>query len=349
MQIVESIVWLGDRARILDQTRLPEEEFYLEITEPEAMIEAIRSLRIRGAPAIGIAGAYAVVLAARQLWQSEGKISLEELRKKANAIATARPTAVNLSWAISRMLTQAEKHAMQSAEALVSLLEREALAIHREDRELCRKIGRHGADLLFAPQLTILTHCNTGALATGGQGTALGVVYELSRRGCKVEVYADETRPLLQGARLTAWELQKAGIPVTVQCDNMAAALMATQKVDAVIVGADRIAANGDTANKIGTLGLAILAKHFGIPFYVAAPYSTFDPSIPTGKQIPIEQRHADEVLRFRECQSAPRNVQAWNPAFDVTPAELIGAFITDRGIIRPPFSEQIQKRSFKT
>jgi len=349
MEPVKSLEWQGDSLRIIDQTQLPEREVYRDLRTPEEVIEAIQKLRIRGAPAIGIAGAYAVLLAAREKKNLAPETMISQLKREARAISSARPTAVNLSWAVQRMLKAAENCKRSAPEKILNTFEAEALAIHEEDRQLCHLIGTNGADFLFRPKLTILTHCNTGALATGGQGTALGVIYELQRRGAELQVYVDETRPLLQGARLTAWELKKAGIPVTVICDNMAAALLSSQNIDFIIVGADRIAANGDTANKIGTLGLAVLARHFGIPFYVAAPYSTFDLNIPSGKEIPIEERDPAEVMQFRTCSAAPAGVRAWNPAFDVTPAELISGIITDRGVARPPFSDSLQKQAFKT
>ena len=320
---VRPLRFAGDALEILDQTRLPAEEVWLRLTTPAQVIEAIQSLRVRGAPAIGVAGAYALVLAAGDA---------ASVRAAAPAIASARPTAVNLRWAVDRMLARLET---APAARPRDVLRAEADAIRDEDEAACRAIGRHGAALLKA-EASVLTHCNAGSLATAAYGTALGVVYAAVESGKRVRVFADETRPLLQGARLTAWELQRAGIEVTVLADAAAGALLRRGVVDAVIVGADRIAANGDVANKIGTYPLAVLARENGVPFYVAAPRSTFDLACPDGGAIPIEERAATEITRGFGVTTAPEGVSVFAPAFDVTPAGLVTALITERGVIRP-------------
>jgi methylthioribose-1-phosphate isomerase len=315
--------------RLLDQTRLPAETAYLDCHTAEDVWQAIRQLSVRGAPAIGVAAAYGVVLGVRA-----GR-SVDEV---CDYLATSRPTAVNLFWALARMQRVGCASAdVVSREARHTLLT-EAQAIHEEDRQLCAAIGRHGADVLgeLPAGAGILTHCNAGALATGGEGTALAVIFELARRGKKPHVWVDETRPLLQGARLTIWELLQQGIDATLICDSAAAQVMREGHVRAVITGADRIAANGDVANKIGTYGVATLARAHGIPFYVAAPWTTFDWTIGSGDQIPIEQRPVEEITCGFGRQTAPDGARAYNPAFDVTPAELIAAIITDRGVMRP-------------
>lgn len=314
--------------RLLDQTKLPTEVIYKDLTDYRDIIVSIKKLEVRGAPAIGIAAAYALAIAARQT----ATTNLTELGKLADEIKAARPTAVNLMWAIDRMVSVATSAAPNSNQQLVDLLWREAEAIHNEDRELCRKIGEFGATLINDGD-TILTHCNAGAIATGGIGTALGAIYTAHQQGKKISVIADETRPLLQGARLTTWELQQAGIPVTLISDNMAGMMMKQGKVNLCIVGADRIAKNGDAANKIGTYSVAVLARHHNIPFYVAAPYSTFDDTTPDGDAIVIEERDPVEVTHGFGRQTAPNGIAVYNPAFDVTPFELITAFVTDRGI----------------
>jgi len=348
-QLPTVIEWTGQAVRLLDQTRLPVEETYLEVRDLATLIDAIKRLVVRGAPAIGCAGAYGVLLAAREAAASSDNISpawRAEFDKRCQALADARPTAVNLSWAVARV-KQAALNAAKPGVALSAVFNAallEAHALHEEDRRMCAEIGRHGATLLPKNKATVLTHCNAGALATGGSGTALAVIYAAQHAGVQVSVYADETRPLLQGARLTAWELARSGVDVTVICDNMAAAVMRARKPDAVIVGADRIAANGDTANKIGTYGLAVLAKHHGIPFYVAAPSSTFDLRLSDGSQIPIEERSRDEIARPSGVQSVPNDARVFNPAFDVTPADLIAALITEKGVLRAPFVASIRQ-----
>jgi methylthioribose-1-phosphate isomerase len=319
---------------ILDQTRLPGEEVWLRLTTPEQVIEAISSLRVRGAPAIGVAGAYALVLAA-----GGAPGDAAAVRAAAPAIAAARPTAVNLRWAVERMLKRIEA----APHAPLDSLRKEADAIRDEDERNCRSIGRHGAALLGA-KCNVLTHCNAGSLATAGYGTALGVVYAAVEAGKRVAVFADETRPLLQGARLTAWELSRAGIDVTLLADAAAGSLLRTGRIDAVIVGADRIAANGDVANKIGTYPLAVLARTHGVPFYVAAPRSTFDLACPDGSGIPIEERAAAELTRGFGASTAPDGVSVYAPAFDVTPAALVTALVTEVGVIRPVGPETIAR-----
>ncbi len=345
---VTTLEWIGKvpsgRVRLIDQTLLPSREEYLERTDYADLADDIRRLAVRGAPAIGVAAAFGVVLGVQGCSGLAREAFMNRLNEVCDQLAGARPTAVNLFWAIDRMRKTA--HNLPSGtlpEQIIKILEKEALEIFEEDRRLCRAIGENGAGLI-QDGARVLTHCNAGALATAGIGTALAAVYVAARQGKKVAVYADETRPLLQGARLTAWELHRSGIDVTLICDNMAASVMAAGKVDLVITGADRIAANGDAANKIGTHGVAILAARFGIPFYVAAPFSTFDLTLADGSGIPIEERSREEVAAPMGCQAAPDGVKVFNPAFDVTPAELIAALITDRGVIRPPYRENIAR-----
>jgi methylthioribose-1-phosphate isomerase len=323
---VRPLRFVDGALEILDQTRLPTEEVWLRLTTPEQVIEAIQALRVRGAPAIGVAGAYALVLAA-----GGAPGSAEKVRAAAPKVAAARPTAVNLRWAVDRMLRCLAAAPGAPSDALRA----EADAIREEDERACRAIGRHGAALLGA-SATVLTHCNAGSLATAGYGTALGVIYAAVEAGKKVAVFADETRPLLQGARLTAWELSRAGIDVTLLADSAAGSLLRSGRIDAVIVGADRIAANGDVANKIGTYPLAVLAHEHGVPFYVAAPRSTFDLACPDGSRIPIEERAAAELTRMFGVTTAPEKVSVYAPAFDVTPAALVLALVTEVGVIRP-------------
>lgn len=329
----------GGRLRIIDQRKLPESLVYLDIDSIEDACEAIQTLAVRGAPAIGCAAGLALAAAAGRIAAENTEDFFRRLREYSERLGTSRPTAVNLSWALNRCMNHLEKRQTLPVPELKRELLKEALGILEEDIALCDRIGEYGAGLLH-DGMGILTHCNAGALATGGCGTALAPIYAAMRKGMRIKVYADETRPLLQGSRLTAWELQRAGADVTVLCDNMAAQLMREGRIQAVIVGADRIAANGDTANKIGTCGTAILAYYHHIPFYVAAPYSTFDLSLKDGSEIPIEQRDPREVTEFSGKRTAPAGVKVCNPAFDVTPQELIRAFITDRGIIRPPFPD---------
>jgi methylthioribose-1-phosphate isomerase len=330
----EAIVRLErDAVVMLDQTQLPGRAAELTCTRWQEVADAIRRMSIRGAPAIGIAAAYGVALAAR----TSAATGLDELRADVDracaGLASARPTAVNLSWAVERMRARAAApHA--DPDALRGELAAAAERIHRDEVDRCRRIGDHGAELIRSGA-QVLTHCNAGALATGGYGTALGIIRSAHRRGGALHVWVDETRPLLQGARLTAWELEREGVPATLVTDSTAGWLMAQGKVDAVLTGADRIARNGDCANKIGTYGVAVLARAHSVPFYVAAPTSTIDPGLPTGEQIPIEHRAAVEVTGVH----APESVGVYNPAFDVTPAALIAAIVTEEGVHRPPYA----------
>ncbi len=328
MQLVQHMTWAGDaqtgHLRLLDQTRLPNEETYLDCRDVQAVWDAIKRLSVRGAPAIGIAAAYGCVIGAQR----------GDFTEAADHLATSRPTAVNLFWAIDRM----KRVNTAASDALLA----EAKAIHAEDEAMCRRIGEHAVTLIreaasgLAAPPGLLTHCNAGALATGGIGTATAPMYLAHEQGIPFTVYADETRPLLQGARLTAWELGRAGIDVTLICDDMAAHVMREGRINMVITGADRIAANGDAANKIGTYNVAILAQHHGIPFYVAAPSSTFDMSIPDGSHIPIEERASEEITEGFGRRIAPPEVKTYSPAFDVTPNELITAIICEKGVIEP-------------
>ena len=336
--IVEAVKWIGDTdgyLELIDQRRLPAELTKLQCRDVETLFEAIKTLAVRGAPAIGVSAAYGLVLALQQLNADEDiEKSLESLAGARDYLASSRPTAVNLFWALDRVLQAASS--VKTPQQLREVIFREANAIYQEDVDMCRSIGRHG-EKFIKDGAGILTHCNAGALATAGQGTALSPMFEAHKKGKKFKVYVDETRPLLQGARLTAWELKQAGIDVTVICDNMAGWLMKQGKINAVITGADRIAANGDAANKIGTYSLSILAREHNIPFYIAAPSSTFDLSIKSGSEIPIEQRPAEEVTKFTGMQTAPVGVDVYNPAFDVTEAKDIIAIITETGVIENP------------
>jgi methylthioribose-1-phosphate isomerase len=340
--VTSALKWSGDVdgfLELVDQRKLPGEFVRLQCRDVEQLYEAIKTLAVRGAPAIGVAGAYGLVLAIQNL---PGGDVLEEglsaLSESGEHLASSRPTAVNLFWALDRVRRRAEEFAAGKAGAKLAELRRivldEANAIYEEDVDMCRRIGENG-ERFIRDGSGILTHCNAGALATAGQGTALSVMFEAHKKGKRFMVYADETRPLLQGARLTAWELKQAGVEVTVICDNMAGWLMKQGKIGAVITGADRIAANGDTANKIGTYSLSILAGKHEIPFYIAAPSSTFDLSIKSGAEIPIEERSADEVTFFGDKRIAPEGIEICNPAFDVTEARNIAAIITERGIIQ--------------
>jgi methylthioribose-1-phosphate isomerase len=336
IRIPSPIGWTDDHGiRLLDQTLLPREERYLEIHTVEELAEAIRMLRVRGAPLIGIAAAMGVAVAVGERGSGKaGRDSLRRVREMCKVLAATRPTAVNLQWALDRMRRRAEL-AVERGEELHPALVQEANAIWEEDRRMCDRIGELGATLLPAGA-TVCTVCNAGALATGGIGTALAPIYVQHQAGGKPHVIVPETRPLLQGSRLTAWELSRAGVPVTLIADGMIASRLRLGDVRAVLVGADRIAANGDVANKIGTYGLALAARAHGIPFYVAAPTSTIDTASPNGAAIPIEQRASDEVTGWLGQASAPAGVGVWNPAFDVTSADLVTAIITDRGIVAP-------------
>jgi methylthioribose-1-phosphate isomerase len=343
-EIFSPIRWRDGALELLDQTRLPQAEEWLRCTRPEQVADAIRRLAVRGAPAIGVAAAYGLVLGL--LSAPDGEPPAETLARTARLLGETRPTAVNLRWALDRgrdvLASQAESAALDREAAAAALLAW-AERLQREDIASNLKIGEHGRSL-FAPGDRVLTHCNTGALATAGYGTALGVLRAAHDAGRLELVWVDETRPLLQGSRLTAWELERLRIPYRLIPDAAAAALMARGDVQAVIVGADRIAANGDTANKIGTYGLAVLARHHGVPFYFAAPLSTIDPATPSGAEIPIEERSPDEVRSVFGAPIAPPDAPATNLAFDVTPAELIAAIVTDAGVLRPPYGEAIAR-----
>jgi methylthioribose-1-phosphate isomerase len=336
--LTATLAWIGDLGgclRIIDQTLLPGELRQINLVTPEQVWEAIRALRVRGAPAIGVGAAYGIVIGLQTVRDAQRTTFDRRLHEVAAYLETSRPTAVNLAWALGRMQrVAASRPELSSAEMATRLLE-EARQIEIEDREMCLAIGRAGADLL-ADGTGVLTHCNAGALVTTGDGTALAVIYAAVRQGKRLHVFVDETRPLLQGARLTAWELTERGIPATLLCDSAAGWIMHEGHIQAVVTGADRIAANGDTANKIGTYSVAHLARAHGIPFYVAAPTSTFDLSAPDGRSIPIEERSSTEVTQPFGRQTAPPTISARNPAFDVTPAELITALVTDRGLIQP-------------
>ncbi|HEX6967083.1 MAG TPA: S-methyl-5-thioribose-1-phosphate isomerase [Gemmatimonadaceae bacterium] len=338
MPPIEAVRWspAGDAVRIIDQTLLPERFEERDLRTLDDVCDAIARLAVRGAPAIGVAGAIGLVVSLQSFGVEPLAAFRTRLHEHASRIRATRPTAVNLPWAIDRMLARVATVAGEPG-AILDALRHEATAILEEDRSMCRRIGEHGLALI-ADGARILTHCNAGALATSGIGTALAPVYLAAESGRRIEVLTDETRPLLQGSRLTAWELARAGIPVRVITDNMAASLMRAGQVDLCIVGADRIAANGDVANKIGTYGLAVLAHHHGIPFYVAAPTSTFDAALQCGEQIVIEQRARDEVARGFGRVTVPDDVPVENPAFDVTPAELVTAIVSDVGVHRGPY-----------
>ena len=328
-----TIEWRDDKVVMIDQTRLPGEEVYCEYADYKSVAEAIRGMVIRGAPAIGVAAAMGVALGAREIIADTYESFFRQMENACEVMARTRPTAVNLFWAIERMKRVASEHHDRPLDELREILKAEAIRIEQEDLELCKAIGRHGSALI--PEgATVLTHCNAGGLATAGYGTALGVIRAAHEAGKKIQVFADETRPWLQGARLTAWELMKDGIPVTLISDNMAGFFMKRGEITCCVVGADRIAANGDTANKIGTYSVAVLARENNIPFYVAAPTTTLDLSLENGDQIPIEERHSREVTHLNGFPVAPEGIRVRNPAFDVTPARYISAIITEQGVV---------------
>ncbi|MBP2653174.1 MAG: Methylthioribose-phosphate isomerase [Firmicutes bacterium] len=343
---MQSIIWSQDGLKLLDQTLLPSRTEYISCQDYRRVADAIRRLEVRGAPAIGVAAAFAMVLGAREVSESGGDF-LPALRNIAKELKQTRPTAVNLFWAIDRMLAAASRLEAAQKDEILAALEDEALALAEEDKTVNQKIAKYGADL-FSSEISILTHCNAGALATVAFGTALGVIRHAWGEGKIRRVFADETRPLLQGARLTAWEMMQEGIPVTLITDSMAGWVMKKRMVDAVIVGADRITLDGDVANKIGTYSVAILAKEHNIPFYVAAPVATFDFSIKSGEDIVIEERSSREVTSFGGVDTAPGGVDVFNPAFDVTPNSLVTAIVTECGVIRPPFAAAIDKLNDK-
>jgi methylthioribose-1-phosphate isomerase len=337
-----SICWDVDKVKLLDQRKLPRQELYLEIRDYRKIIEAIRTLAIRGAPAIGVAAAMGAALGALAIDTDDSPKFQAQFLEICREIAGARPTAVNLFWALDRLQMVAQAHAGESVAALKELLVAEAQAMLKEDDVLNRHLAQAGQVLIHDGD-QVLTHCNTGALATGGYGTALGVLRAAWEAGRRFSVWVDETRPLLQGARLTTWELGKIGIPYTLIPDGAAAALMAKGRVSLAIVGADRIAANGDTANKIGTYSVAVLAHYHGVPFYVAAPLSTFDFSLPDGNHIPVEERSPDEVTHLWGEPIAPAGAMALNLAFDVTPNDLISGIITEKGVAKPPYASSLK------
>jgi methylthioribose-1-phosphate isomerase len=334
--MVPTVEWKDGTVRLLDQSRLPGSVEFLTCRDYQAVADAIRDLKVRGAPAIGVTAALGVALGAQSVNASDYPAFAQAVRIICDRLAATRPTAVNLFWAIERMKRKLDSIQNQPLASIKQALITEAQAILDEDIALCKAMGRHGAELIKDGQ-TVLTHCNAGALATAGYGTALGVIRAAWEQGKKIHVIADETRPVLQGARLTAWELMQDHIPVTLITDNMAGSLMRQGKIHLCVVGADRIAANGDVANKIGTYSVAVLARAHGIPFYVAAPYSTIDLKTKSGADIPIEQRNPIEVTTLHGSRPvAPKDVAVYNPAFDVTPADLISGIITERGVFKP-------------
>jgi methylthioribose-1-phosphate isomerase len=336
---VKTIEWKGNRVIMLDQTRLPQKEVYRTCRDYKQVARAIREMVIRGAPAIGVAAAMGVALGVRNASEKNFDRELERILL---TLAKTRPTAVNLFWALERMRKLYRENRTRGVESVKRLLKEEALKIYKEDIAANKQLGKFGAHLLGDTR-QIMTHCNAGALATAGYGTALGVIRALKESGKRIEVWVNETRPFLQGARLTAWELKKERIPATLVTDNMAGYLMQRGKVDAVVVGCDRVAANGDVANKIGTYGIAVLAKRHGVPFYVAAPTSSIDLDCASGKEIPIEQRNPNEVSHIFGRPIAPKGIKALNPAVDVTPQDLISALITEKGVIHPPYLQNIR------
>ena len=339
----QTLRWEDGELFLLDQTLLPGKVVEERQDSVEQVWDSIKKLKVRGAPAIGIAGAYGLVVALKSCQGLERVEFIDEMRKQAQYLDGARPTAVNLHWALERMVQHAEGSSETSSELIHQRLLEEAIRIHDEDRQLCRGMGEAGKGLI-REGMGILTHCNAGSLATSELGTATAPMYLAHEDGIQFKVYADETRPLLQGARLTSWELMQAGIDVTLICDNMAASMMSQGLIDMVITGTDRVAANGHVANKIGTLGVAILARHYGIPFYVACPYSTIDHHTPNGEQIPIEERDPNEVTFWGNHRTAPDNVKVRSPAFDVTPNELVTGLITEKGILRAPYLNSISE-----
>jgi methylthioribose-1-phosphate isomerase len=343
--MIPTLTWTPEGVQFLDQTKLPLEESYVLATTYEQVADVIVTMVVRGAPAIGVSAAYGIALGANQTKAKTAAEFASEFERVCTRLAATRPTAVNLFWAIDRMKALFATLAGSGTplDKIKEKLLAEAHAMYDEDIAACKAMGAHGADLM-PEEGGVLTHCNAGALATCGYGTALGVIRAAVERGKRIHVYADETRPFLQGARLTAWELMADGIPTTVICDNMAASLMRQGRIQAVVVGADRIAANGDAANKIGTYNVAILAREHGIPFYVAAPWSTIDLATPTGEAIPIEERPAREVTHHAGKQLTPNGVGICNPAFDVTPAKYITAIITERGALRAPYAESLKE-----
>jgi len=341
--MIQTLEWTDSGVRFIDQTKLPTEETYVTCKTHEQVADVIRNMVVRGAPAIGVAAAMGIALGMKNSKAENGAELKQDLDQICDVIGKTRPTAVNLFWAIRRMREKFEYLRMRPLAQIKQALIEEAQRMHAEDIAANQAMGRHGATLMPASG-GVLTHCNAGALATCGYGTALGVIRAAVEQGKKIHVYADETRPFLQGSRLTAWELMRDGIPTTVISDNMAGAMMSQGKIGAIVVGADRIAANGDVANKIGTYTLAVLAKEHSIPFYVAAPFSTIDLETADGSKIPIEQRNPREVTHIGGKQLAPEGVKVENPAFDVTPAKYVTAIVTERGIARPPYGKALKR-----
>ncbi len=341
--MIQTLEWTDSGVRFIDQTKLPTEETYVTCKTYQQVADVIRNMVVRGAPAIGVAAAMGIALGVKNSKATTGAELKPQFDQICDVMGKTRPTAVNLFWAIRRMQEKFEYLRMRPIPQIKQALIEEAQSMHAEDIATNQAMGRHGATLMPASG-GVLTHCNAGALATCGYGTALGVIRAAIEQGKKIHVYADETRPFLQGSRLTAWELMKDGIPTTVISDNMAGAMMNQGKIGAIVVGADRIAANGDVANKIGTYTVAVLAKEHGIPFYVAAPFSTIDLDTPDGSKIPIEQRNPREVTHFAGKAVTPEGVEIENPAFDVTPAKFVTAIITERGIVRAPYQEALRK-----
>lgn len=345
--MMKPLEWIDGKLKFLDQTKLPLEEFFCETDDVDFVAEAIKRLAIRGAPLIGIAAAYGVALASLSLNHSMMEEARAHLVSAIDLLASTRPTAINLFWALERQRRVMDVWQADSITDLQNNLLDEAKRIHQEDAEMCERISSFGIELLHN-DCSILTHCNTGALATGGRGTAVGIISKAWELGRLKRVYIDETRPLLQGARLTAWEMKQAKIPATLIVDNVAAVLMQQRKIDIVVVGADRISMNGDVANKVGTYSLAVLAKYHGIPFYVAAPVSTIDVQMSTGKDIPLEERDAGEVTESFGKRTAPESMNVYSPAFDVTPHEFVTAIVTDQGVHRPPFSVSLKRLNLR-
>lgn len=340
---IQSIEWRDDHVRIIDQTYLPKRKVYSDIRDMGRMWEAIKKLRIRGAPAIGIAAGYGFYMGIKELPESSFQSFWVEVQRVEEYLQSARPTAINLEWVINRIKTTMQAHKDKPISKIKEIALETARTIHDEDKRICKKIGKNGVKLV-KKNSKILTHCNTGSLATGQYGTALSVIFHAHEASKKVSVWVTETRPLMQGARLTAWELKQAEIPMQLITDSAAGLLMQRGEVDMVIVGADRVAPNGDTANKIGTYPLAVVAKENDIPFYVAIPLSTIDRNIDHGDDIEIEEREGEEITSFNGSQIAPKKTEAYNPAFDITPNKYITGFVTEKGIIEPPFDESFEK-----
>lgn len=340
---VQSIEWREDHLRIIDQTYLPKREVYNDIRDIGRAWEAIKKLRVRGAPAIGIAAGYGFYLGIKDLPENTFQSFWIEIDRIASYLESARPTAVNLKWAINRIKSTIQANKEKSIDEIKEIVLQTAKTIHAEDKRTCKKIGENGQPLIPS-NANILTHCNTGSLATGQYGTALSVIFHAQETGKKPHVWVGETRPLFQGARLTTWELMNADVSIKLITDSMAGMLMNQKKVDLIIVGADHVSANGDTANKIGTYSLAVLAHYHHIPFYVAIPTATIDMHIDSGDQIPIEERDPEEITSYNGSMIAPKKTEAYNPAFDVTPAELITAFITEKGIVEPPYKDRFRQ-----